>query len=167
MALSVAAFAGDLILQPQKLRQRGGVVSAAHHMASRASVGASLLLSQSLLSTLSAASLYGRVRVWNHVYSMAEVALWKRAARRDEVLKQRGAAGYARVGWFVLESLDLHLEWGGRAFDDAYAATKLRYLVGASWQALPWVELNPAVLFEEQVETGMSKMVLVQLHLVY
>jgi hypothetical protein len=77
---------------------------------------------------------------------------------------QREPAAMLRAGVFLLDSADLYAEVGGRTILGAWETTKLRYVFGLDWKVLPWVELSPAYLLEETVETGLSGSLLAQLH---
>lgn len=158
--LSVAAFAGK---QLGAWDEQGAVASYTHLFPSRLALGASLLGADAIGSTRVAASLFARWRVWEASYVLAEVAGQRRAAKGTdaEVLE---AASFLRVGIFPMESVDVYAQVGGRTMHEAYETTKLRYLVGADWKVLPWVELPPAYLFEEDVETGPRHGALAQFH---
>ena len=40
-------------------------------------------------------------------------------------------------------------------------------MAGANWQLLPWVEISPSVLLEEEVETGLEVDFMGQIHFIY
>lgn len=161
-----AAFAGDLLLDDPASQRRGVALSAAHVFPGRASLGVSLLGAASELITDAAAAATARVRLEQRVYALAELSGLRRRDRESGA-GQTELLGYLRTGWFVLESLDGYFELGGRSVLDAYNLTKLRYLLGADWKLLPWLELAPALLLEEDVETGLTTTAMLQLHLVY
>ncbi len=164
--LSVAIFAGDLVEDPWRLQERGAVLSLAQNVPGRATLGVSLLGGRSELVGRGAVSFFSRVRLWGRSYTMGELAgQWRRSTRTGE--EQLGTAGLFRGGWFARESLDVYVELGGRAISGAWALTKLRYLLGANWQVLPWVEIAPAVFAEEDTDTGLSFGVFGQLHIIY
>jgi hypothetical protein len=100
------------------------------------------------------------------VYLLAEAA-GQRFWSGGTDAAQHTVAGYLRPGWFVLKSLDLYVELGARAVIGAHELTKFRYGLGANWQVIPWLELAPLALLEEDVETGLKASWLVQVHLVY
>lgn len=164
--LSGAAFAGDLLLEPAERQKRGVVFSAARNLTGRGAFGGSLLLGRSTLANEVQAALFARARLVQRSYVLAELAGYARAARKTDA-SQQGAAATLRVGWFALESLDLFLESGASAVAGHWNLTRLRYLAGANWQVLPWVELAPAVMLEEDVEAGPRVSWMAQVHLVY
>jgi hypothetical protein len=100
------------------------------------------------------------------VYLLAEAA-GQRVWSAETDAAQHTVAGYLRPGWFVLKSLDLYFELGARAVLGAHELTKIRYGLGINWQVIPWIELAPLALLEEDVETGLRASWLVQLHLIY
>ncbi len=161
-----ALFAGDLGNTPRRLQERGAVVSLARNVPGTASFGASLLAGGAKLHDRVAASLFARLRLLERTYVMGEAA---GAHRRPDAggPGQTVYAGFVRAGWFALESLDLFVEVGGRAIPEAFELTKLRYMGGANWQLLPWVELAPSLLMEEDPETGLKSTFVGQLHVIY
>lgn len=163
--LSVAAFLGDLVYEPTRRQRRGVAVSAALNFPGRGSVGASAMWAHRRRSEQLAASLFGRLLTWEGVYIMGELAAYHRWRRSE--FEQSETAGFFRAGWFALTSLDLYAEVGGRLIRDAWELTKLRYMVGANWQLLPWVEFGPAGFLEEDVEAGRSYGFIAQLHIIY
>lgn len=116
-----------------------------------------------------AGALFARVRLLGASYVMAEVDLQHRTSQgqgaRDAI------ATFGRLGWFVLESLDLFVEHDWRVEEVALAAaddiSQQRYVVGASWWVLPWVELAPQVRVERFPVTGTYTAGFLQLHLYY
>ena len=165
--LSAAAFAGDLWLDPTRLQERGGVASFAYNIPSKASIGLSLLGAKSEATIRAGGSVHARWQPFGGAYLLAEGAgqqLLSSGATDDA---QFTLAGYLRPGWFVLKSLDLFFELGARAVLGFEKLTKLRYGLGASWQIIPWIELTPQALLEEDIETGLKASWLVQLHVVY
>ncbi len=165
-SLAVAAFAGDLLLDDGPAQQRGLAATASWAIASRAALGGSGMASRSERSQELAAALHARVRWVQRLYSLTEAAVVRRSTL-DADASQVQLAGYLRAGWFALESLDLYAEWGGRSLLDEWNVTKARYGAGADWKLLPWLELSPAVLLEEDVEAGPNATAMLQVHLVY
>lgn len=162
---SLAGFIGDLWVAPE-LREVGAAVSAARSYGTQASVGASVLAGHRDAADRLAVALFGRARLPGASYLMAELDLQGRASRREDA-RQVGLAAMARAGIFPLESIELYAELGARAVFRSPSLTRLRYGVGASWKALPWVEISPSFLLEEDVENGMRSTPLLQLHAVY
>jgi hypothetical protein len=165
-SISAGAFGGDLILEPTELQQRGGVVSVARNFSDRASLGVSALLSISEMTGRTAGSLFARYRIWKKVYTMGELTPFREWGRKVDGSRSE-TAGLFRLGWFPIESLDTYFEWGGRGVFHEYDLTKLRYMWGVNWQILPWIELAPALLLEENVETGMHVSGLFQFHAIF
>jgi hypothetical protein len=162
--LSSALFAGDLWLDPAALQERGGVVSAAYNIPAKASLGVSLLGSSTEHQRRLASSLYLRWQALTSVYLLAEVAaqhFWGDAGTQSIL------AAYVRPGWFIARSLDLYFEFGAHGGLETSPLTKLRYGWGADWQILPWIELAPSVLLEENEESGLRVDWFAQLHLSY
>jgi len=165
-AWSTALFGGDLLATPSELQERGAATSFTWNFPGRGSVGGSLLYATHTLGDRAAASLFTRLRLAQGLYCLGEVALYEQRST-DGKTRQPGIAGMARTGWFLLESLDLYLEVGVRRVADAQLLDKLRYSAGAEWQLLPWVAIAPAVLFEENRESGMTTTLFGQLHVIY
>ncbi len=163
---SSAVFAGDFSHAPLRSQERGGVVSVARNVPGRGSIGVSALLGGDKLVDEAAASLFARFRLWQRTYVMSEAAGYRHWSPVNAP-GQLGFAAFLRAGWFVQESLDLFIELGGRAVSRAFKLTKLRYMLGANWQLLPWIELAPSVLLEEDPEAGLSESFLGQLHVIY
>lgn len=163
---AAAAFAGDLWLDPGPRQERGAAATFAYNVPSTASVGVSLLGSLSEARARIATSLFARWQPLERTYLLAELAAQHFAAT-DVDRSQDMGAGYLRAGWFLLNSFDLYLELGGRGALGTDLLTKARYGLGANWQIIPWIELAPLALLEEDVETGLKASWLVQLHAVY
>lgn len=164
-SIGFAGFAGDLLLTPSRLQRRGAAGSVAYNWPSRASLGASLLVASRGLGVELEDSLFLRLRLVQRAYLMGEIASRYRSGRGDD--SQLDGAAFARLGWFATEWLDLFFEWTGRATANHYDLTRMRYQLGANWLLLPWVELSPAAVFEEDVESGMQSTVFLQLHVFY
>lgn len=165
LALTASVVAGDFTL-PYELRQHGALVSVGYSFGERAVVTASGMAFRSALAQGGAAALGVRARLVHRAYVLGEGS-WREEASRASYRTQPTFAGYSRIGWFARESLDLYAEWGGFAIPRYEAQRKLRYGGGADWTLLPWLELAPAVLFEEDVESGMRWTYLAQVHLFY
>jgi len=164
--INAAGFFGDFWLDPTEIQQRGGVASVTYQIPSRAAVGTSVLASASESTWRAAASLFLRLRMWKSVYGMGEVSPHYEKGK-NVGSSQSGIASLLRVGWFPIESLDLYFEWGGRGIFNEYDLTKLRYMLGANWQVLPWMELAPALFLEEDAESGMHVTGFGQIHIIY
>ena len=106
------------------------------------------------------------MRLVGHTYVLGELDGEYRIDPRSGASQQE-AAGLLRLGWFPLESLDLYAELGGRVVAHAWGLTRLRYIGGAEWKVLPWVELGPAAMLEEDVESGRQTTLMAQLHVTY
>ncbi len=158
--VSAAVFAGSELTT---VDEWGGAATFTYLLPSRLAIGASLLGSEAVASTRLAASVFARWRIWDSAYALAEVAGQQRSAKAGGA-RMVEAATLLRVGYFLMESLDAYGQLGGRTIADAYETTKLRYMLGLDWKALPWVELSPAYVFEEDVEGGPSHQALGQLH---
>lgn len=145
--VSTAAFAGDLILEPQETQQRGGVASVAYHVPGRGSFGISIMGSMAKYTRNISAALSNRIRFFNKWYAMEEVALkndWSDRTSSQEVT----LASAFRLGVFPVESLDVYAQVENRRVFDSKVLTKYRYQLGAQWHILPWVELIPTVILE-------------------
>jgi hypothetical protein len=165
MMASVAVFDGTLIGERIEPGERGIAGSVAFHLLpSTLSVGLSVLGARSDYVNHFAGSLFGRWKAWDWAYAMAEIAASHRALRSGEGTQDE-VAGHLRVGTFPLGSLDVYGELGARRIGGAWELTKVRYALGADWKALPWVEVSPAYLLEEDVEAGLKGTFLTQLHL--
>lgn len=164
--VSSALFLGDLWLDPFKRQERGGALSVAYNFPGRAAVGLSGLFGASRLSNRISTAVFARVLLTQRTYLMGEANSIHRWSKRG-ASRQTNFAGLFRAGWFAMESLDVYAEFGARFTAGAYDLTKLRYSAGVNWQLLPWVELSPVVLVEEDVETGMRVRAMGQLHLIY
>ncbi|AKU93166.1 hypothetical protein AKJ08_3553 [Vulgatibacter incomptus] len=160
VAVSVAAFGGSRL---DSLDERGAAASVTYMFPSRLAIGASLLGADAVASARVAGSLFARWRVWGSTYALAEVAGQQRSTKGADASMVE-AATLLRAGWFPLESMDVFAQVGGRRIQGAYEATKLRYMVGTDWKVLPWVELSPAYVFDENVEAGPSHQLLAQMH---
>jgi len=163
-SLALGGFAGDLWLEPTQLQQRGVAGSLAYNIPSRASIGMSLLASAGEETGQVGTAMFLRLRGYQRSYVLGELSGRYRLGRGASAHE---AASFLRLGWFATEWLDLFFEWSGRGTANHYALTKIRYQLGASWHVLPWVEIAPAAVFEEDVDTGMQSMALVQLHVFY
>lgn len=157
---SAAAFGGSELASADEW---GGAASFTWLLPSRLAIGASVLGADAAAFNRIAGSLFARWRVIGSTYALAEVAAQQRAAKLGGA-RLVEAATLLRVGWFAMESLDLFGQLGGRTITDAWETTKLRYMLGADWKVLPWVELSPAWVFEEDVESGPRHQALAQLH---
>jgi hypothetical protein len=161
-----AVFIGDVLYAPRELQERGGALTITRNLPGRASAGVSFLGASSRWQRRAAASIHARLRLWERSYIMGEAAAYRRWTT-PAPHRQTGVAGFVRAGWFALESLDVFVELGGRtvaAFDEL---KKARYMAGANWQMLPWVELSPALLLEEDPETGLKRAFFGQVHVIY
>jgi hypothetical protein len=158
--LSVAAFGGK---QLETWDEQGAVASYTFLFPSRLALGVSLLGADRIASSRLAASVFARWRVWQTTYVLAEVAGQRRATKGADA-QVFEAASFLRLGMFAMESVDVYAQVGGRTMRGAYETTKLRYLAGVDWKVLPWVEVSPAYVFEEDVETGPRHGALAQLH---
>jgi hypothetical protein len=165
--LHLAAFAGDLWLDPPALQEHGAVVSYARSLADeRVSLGGSLLFGATTHTLRPAASVFLRAHLGGGAYVLGELA-GQRSQPVDGRAAQSSAAGFLRLGWFVHSSTDLYAEASGRVSQGGPELTKLRYQLGLNSHLLPWVELSPAIVLEEDVETGLKTNVLGQLHIFY
>lgn len=165
--LHVAAFAGDLWLDPPAMQERGGAVSYSHaFLDNKLSVGASALFGISENTTRPAASVFVRANPFGKAYVLAEAAGQRKQNRATDQAQAEGA-GFLRVGWFPHDSTDLFVELAGRVIEGGDELTKLRYQFGIDAHLLPWVELSPSYILEEDVETGLKGTAMVQLHVFY
>ncbi len=164
--VSVAAFAGDLVYVPAPLQERGLAVSLAHNVEGRGAFGLSVLAGHSTATNRLLIGPFLRMRLVGHTYVLGELDGEYRLDPKTGAAQQE-AAGLLRLGWFPLESLDLYAELGGRVVAHAWSLTRLRYIGGAEWKVLPWVELGPAAMLEEDVESGRQTTLMAQLHVMY
>lgn len=160
---AVAAFDGTLVRERVRPGERGLCATLGYNLPSTAAIGFSALGAISSPSARFATSLFLRWRPFWKTYVMGELA-FQQISDRASTRVQREPAGMVRAGVFLLDSADLYAEVGGRTILGAWETTKLRYLFGVDWKLLPWVELSPAYLLEETVETGLSGSLLAQLH---
>jgi hypothetical protein len=160
---SAAVYTGSLIKERIAPGEGGLVGSFAVNVPNRASIGLSLLAGLSTPTSRVAASLFGRWRVFGQTYVMGEFAA-QHIASRITPKSQVEPAVLFRAGTFLLEGADVYFELGGRTIRDAYETTKLRYIGGVDWKVLPWVELSPAFIAEETVETGLGTSGVIQAH---
>lgn len=161
---ALAAFDGTLIAERVQPGERGAAGTFTWNVPGSAALGASLLTAFSEPSNRYAASLFTRWRPFWRAYILGELDA-QRTVQKATGLTQDEGAYLLRVGAFAAESLDVYAEFGGRTIRRAWETTKLRYMLGADWKVLPWVELSPMALLEETVETGPSVSVLFQLHI--
>ena len=162
-----AAFAGDLWLEPPAMQARGAAVSVSHALLDdRLSLGASGLFGVSQSTTRPAASVFLRAKLPGATYVLGEAAGQRRQGRASGQAQLQGA-GFLRVGWFPHESTDIFGEVSGRTIQGGNELIKLRYQFGVNSHLLPWVELSPAVVLEEDVETGLKPTFLAQVHIFY
>lgn len=164
--VSLGAFAGDLVRARPALQERGFVGSVARNVEGRGSFGLSLLATQSDAFRRPAVGLFTRTRLWGKSYVLGELS-GEELLSRTTGRSQWEGAGMVRLGWFATESVDLYGELGGRRVNHAYVLAKNRYLLGAEATLLPWVAFNPSVLFEEDVETGLTMTAMGQVHVTY
>jgi hypothetical protein len=73
--ISTAAFAGDLILQPSELQQRGGVASVSYNFPGKTSFGTSLMGSASEVTRVFAGSFFNRSKFLKHFYVMKKLVI--------------------------------------------------------------------------------------------
>lgn len=165
LAISAAGSVGNYMEAPAQLRERGGAVSAAFNLPSRASIGVSGLYLNSDLQQRSAIAVFARVHFFEHAYALAEVdGQRKRADRTGDT--QDNVATLLRLGCFVKESLDLYVEHDFRA-TQAAAVSEHRYTAGASWWLLPWAEIIPMVQVTQYPDTGAYVGGYLQAHVYY
>lgn len=161
--LSLAGMVGELVPSWGEL-EPGVYLSGAYSFSGRASVGASLSMGGTDGFDFTRVSVHGRVRVWQRIYALAEFAssiLW--TAPPEE---QTSLVGYARLGWFATEWLDIYAESGHRYVVGSPLKFKQRYAFGVAWHPLPWVEVITSVQGEEQNHIWQENIQL-QLHLIY
>lgn len=161
IALSLAGFGGDLTEQPSGLQERGAVGSLALNIDGRGSIGVSGLYGTTDNVERLAGAVFTRLRLVGAAYLLAEADLQRRSS--DGLGDQDEMATFARLGWFVLESLDLYLEHGWRSAE----VQESRYIAGSSWWALPWLEIAPQVRVERSPTTGFYTAGFLQLHAYY
>ena len=169
LAISVAAFGGDLTEQPAGLRERGVAGSFTFNVDGRAAIGVSGLYGTADFTDRLAGAAFTRLRLAGTTYLLAEVDAQQRAS--DGIPTRTDLATFGRLGWFVLESLDLYLEHDWRKAEavrgEADPLSQSRYLAGASWWLLPWVELIPQVRVERSPGTGYYTAGFLQIHAYY
>lgn len=162
---SLAGSVGNPFDQPSRLRERGGAASVAFNVPSWASVGVSGLYESSDLVDRSAVSLFGRTRIVDHLYVMAEVAGQHKSVSSTND-SENNLATLLRLGWFVQESLNLYVQHDFRATEGS-AVSAQRYTVGANWWLLPWVEMAPMVQVIDYPQTGSYIAGFIQAHIYY
>ncbi len=169
LAIAVAGFGGDLAEQPAGLRERGAVGSFTFNVDGRAALGVSGLYGTADLARRTAGALFARLRLLGASYLLAEVDVLSRSS--TGLPTHTTMATYARLGWFVLESLDVYLEHDWRQVEAARggadALHQNRYLAGASWWVLPWLELAPQLRVERFPATGYYTAGFLQFHAYY
>jgi hypothetical protein len=163
--ISTSGFVGDLIQDPSHLQQRGGVASVAYNIPGKTSFGLSFMGSASKATRVFAGSFFNRSKFLKHFYVMEEVS-YRDEKSLDDLGTENELAAAFRMGWFPLESLDIYVEAASRRIFDHGELKKTRYIVGSQWHVLPWIELIPAVMFEEyNSKTEITPMG--QLHVVF
>ncbi len=163
--ISTAAFAGDLILEPTDLQQRGGVATVAYNFPGKTSFGMSFLGSASKATRVYAGSFFNRSKFLKHFYVMEEVSYRNEKSSNNLGLEKELAAAF-RMGWFPLESLDIYIEAATRRIFGQSELNRARYIVGSQWHVLPWIELIPAFMVEKfDYKTEYTPMA--QLHVVF
>jgi hypothetical protein len=169
MAVQVAGFGGDFTQQAAGLREAGVAGSITFNVDGRASIGMSGLYGNSDLVDRIAGAWFARIRLVGASYLMAELDAQHRTT--PGLVAPDSLATFARLGWFVLESLDVFLEHGLRIEKSwrtgANDNSQSRYIAGASWWVVPWVELAPQVRLETWPDTGVYTAGLFQLHIYY
>ncbi len=167
LELHVAAFAGDVWLDSPALQERGAAASISHaFFDERLSLGASALFGLSDHAERPAASVFLRAVPVAKTYVLAELA-GQRKQNRTTHQVQAQAASFLRAGWFPHDSTELLVELAGRTIEGGPELIKLRYQFGLNTHLLPWVELSPVFLLEEDAETGLRTNFLAQLHIFY
>ena len=166
VAVALAGFGGDLTEAPAGLREQGVAGSFTFNIDGRGAVGVSGLYGTTDYAERLAGALFTSFRLLGASYVLAEVDLQRRSS--DGIPQRDDLATFARLGWFVLESLDLYLEHDWRkaeaARGEADPLSQNRYLAGASWLVLPWLELIPQVRVERFPVTGSYTGGFLQLH---
>jgi hypothetical protein len=163
--ISTAAFAGDLILEPSELQQRGGVSTVAYNFPGKTSFGMSILGSASSVTRVFAGSFFNRSKFLKHFYVMEEVS-YRDEKSLDDIGNEKELAAAFRMGWFPLESLDIYIEAATRRIFSQGELNRARYIVGSQWHILPWIELIPALMVEKfDYKTEYTPMA--QLHVVF
>lgn len=169
LVVQAAGFGGDFTEQTAALRERGAAGSVTVNVASRAAIGASGLYGNSDVVDRVAAALFARVRLIGASYLLAEVDGQHRTSP-DET-GRRSLATFARLGFWLLESLDMFLEHGWRSEESGLAGTsnltQSRYIAGASWWVLPWVELAPQAQLQTFPAASTQFAGFLQLHIYY
>jgi hypothetical protein len=166
VSVSLAAFLGDLLDDPARLRAAGGVLRVAYTFDTLLEVGISALASRAPARDRVAGSAFARVRPYDETYLIGEYALQR--FRLRELDENRSTyAGFARAGWFALPELDLFVEGGIRDVSGQLNLAKSRLGLGASWHAMQWFELIPQVLAEKLPDVGTQYVAMAQLHLMY
>jgi hypothetical protein len=163
--VSVAAFAGDFLMEPVGRHERGAVATVVMNLPARAAIGASVLYGNTDFVNRAALGVHARVRGPAGLYALAVVAAEGRFAQVSPA-SQLEMVGMLRVGWFPGEWVDLYAEAAGR-IGERSSFTALRYGLGADVSLLPWVHVVPGVLVEERRGAGPEVQMLAQLHLIY
>lgn len=162
---STSGFVGDLILEPTPLQQRGGVATVSYQIPGKTTFGLSTMGSRSKVSRVFAGTIFNRSKFLKHFYVMEEVAYRDENSLQNAGKEQELATAF-RLGYYPLESLELYVEAAVRRRLDESLLNRTRYIAGSQWQALPWVEIIPAIMFEKYdsktVTTPMG-----QLHVVF
>jgi hypothetical protein len=161
---SAAVFTGVLIRERVSPGEGGLVASFAYNIGNAASIGVSGLAGLSTPTARVAGSLFARWRVFGQTYVMGEFAAQNVTSRVTNKTRLEPAALF-RVGTFLFRSADLYAEFDGRTIQGFWETTKLRYIAGVDWKLLPWLELSPAFIAEETVETGLGATGVIQTHL--
>jgi hypothetical protein len=164
--LNAAGFAGDLWLDPAPLRERGGAVRFEKFLlGEQLTLAASAMVGVASWGWRPAAALSARARLFGSAYALAELAGQQRRYRDGQLFTS--SAGFLRVGWFPHGSTELFAEVAARWVPRRWELTQLRYQLGVSAHLLPWLELVPSLVLEEDVETGLAVNAMGQLHVIY
>ena len=113
-----------------------------------------------------AASVFTRIRLLQRSYVLAELASQHKLGQSRNLARTE-LAGYLRLGWYILESLDVYAEANLRYMPLANELNRFRYIVGSNWKILPWIELIPMLALENGRDTGTSITWMGQFHVIY